>query len=124
MRSYSGKITLAENSRGVWSLDTVMGCKTGMKTNKKGCFSDCYAARNARIYGYNFTENILRRFENEKHLESIKMKINRLEFPFVRVGNSGDPSENWDHTIKTLELLKDTDKEMKIFMNRFKCMKN
>ena len=91
-----------------------MGCNSGVKDDKKGCFSDCYAARNARIYGYDFSKNVLRNFKDEKHLNSIIRKINRLEFPFIRMGNSGDPSEDWEHTIKILELLKGTNKEFVI----------
>ena len=45
MRKYSNKITLAKNSRGVWNIDPVMGCKSGLELDRKGCFSDCYAAR-------------------------------------------------------------------------------
>jgi len=114
MRSYSKKITLTENGRGIWTLDPIMGCNSGLQIDKKGCFSDCYAARNARIYGYDFTENVLRDFESEKHRQSIIRKINRLDFPFIRMGNSGDPSENWDHTIKILESLKEVNKEFVI----------
>lgn len=114
MRSYSNKITLAENGRGIWNLDPIMGCKSGVTENKKGCYGDCYAARNARIYGYDFSENILRDFENEKHLNSIVRKINRLKFPFIRMGNSGDPSENWEHTLKILEQLGPINKEIVI----------
>lgn len=114
MRSYSNKITLTENGRGIWTIDPIMGCKSGVEKDKKGCFSDCYAARNARIYGYDFTENILRDFESEKHLQSIIRKINKLDFEFIRMGNSGDPSENWDHTIKILESLKPINKEIVI----------
>lgn len=114
MRNYSNKITLTENGRGIWTIDPIMGCNSGVKDDKKGCFSDCYAARNARIYGYDFSKNVLRDFESKKHLESVIRKINRLEFPFIRMGNSGDPSEDWEHTIKILELLKDTNKEFVI----------
>jgi hypothetical protein len=111
MRSYSNKITLTENGRGIWTLDPIMGCNSGLKKDKKGCFSDCYAARNARIYGYDFTENVLRDFESEKHKESIIRKINKIEFPFIRMGNSGDPSENWEHTLNILEKLKNVEKQ-------------
>tara|TARA_R110001592_G_scaffold141371_1_gene362841 strand:- start:45 stop:812 length:768 start_codon:yes stop_codon:yes gene_type:complete len=114
MRSYSNKITLTKNGRGIWTIDPIMGCKSGVEKDKKGCFSDCYAARNARIYGYDFTENILRDFEDEKHLKSIITKANKLKFEFIRMGNSGDPSENWDHTIKILEKLKPINKEFVI----------
>jgi hypothetical protein len=112
MRSYSNKITLTENGRGIWTIDPIMGCKTGVKKNTKGCFSDCYAAKIARIYGYNFAENVLRDFENEKHKQSIIRKINKLEFPFIRMGNSGDPSENWEHTIKICESLTNINKQI------------
>lgn len=114
MRSYNKKITLTENGRGIWTLDPIMGCKSGVEKNKKGCFSDCYAARNARIYGYDFTENVLRDFESEKHKQTIIRKINRLDFPFIRMGNSGDPSENWEHTLKILESLEGINKEVVI----------
>lgn len=132
MRSYSNKITLTKNGRGIWTLDTIMGCKSGVLKDKKGCFSDCYAARNARIYGYDFSENILRDFEDEKHLKSIIKKINNLDFPFIRLGNSGDPSENWEHTICVLEKLKEVNKEFIIItrhwnelsINQLKRIKN
>ncbi len=114
MRDYSNKITLAENGRGIWTLDPIMGCKTGLQKNKKGCFSDCYAARNAIIRGFDFSKNTLRYFESEKHLKSIINKINRLDFEFVRMGNSGDPSEDWGHTIKVIEQLKGINKPIVI----------
>ena len=75
MKEYKNTITLAKNGRGIWTLDPIMGCKTGLEKNSKGCFSDCYAARTARIYGYDFSKNVLRYFNNEKHLKSIINKI-------------------------------------------------
>ena len=114
MREYSSKITLTENGRGIWTIDPIMGCKSGIEKDKKGCYGDCYAVRSARIYGYDFSQNVLRDFESDKHLEQIKRKINRLKFPFIRMGNSGDPSENWEHTINILEKLKGINKEIVI----------
>lgn len=120
MRIYSKKITLVENIRGVWVIDPIIGCKSGVKNDVKGCFSDCYAARHARIYGYDFSKNVLRDFENERHLNSIIKKINSLDFPFIRMGSSGDPSENWEHTLKILELLKPINKEIVIITRHWK----
>ena len=114
MRNYSNKITLSQNGRGIWTLDPIMGCKTGIEKNKKGCFSDCYAARNARIFGYDFSKNTLRYFESDKHLKSIVNKINRLDFEFIRMGNSGDPSEDWEHTVSIIEKLKGINKPIVI----------
>lgn len=122
MRNYSTKITLTENRRGIWILDPIMGCESGIKKDKQGCFSDCYAARNARIYGYDFNKNILRDFEDEKHLKSIIRKINSLDFPFIRMGNSGDPSEDWDHTIRIIESLKGINKEIVIITKHWNTL--
>ena len=116
MRSYAKTITLTENGRGIWTIDPIMGCFSGVSKDKKGCFGDCYAARNARIYGYDFSENILRDFKSEKHLNSIIKKINSLEFPFIRMGNSGDPSENWNHTISIIEKLSTINKQIIIII--------
>lgn len=114
MREYKNKITLTRNGRGIYSLDTIIGCNSGLKEDKKGCFGDCYAARNAKIYGYDFSKNVLRSFENEKHKKSIIKKINNLDFEFIRIGNSGDPSENWEHTISIIEQIKEVNKEFVI----------
>lgn len=105
MRSYSSKISLTKNSRGVYSIDPSIGCASGMAFGKNGCYDDCYAARIARIYGYDFTKTIYRDFENTKHLKSILSAIKKIDLPFIRMGTMGDPSENWEHTIKICELL-------------------
>lgn len=122
MKSYNNKITLTENGRGIWTIDPIMGCKSGLEKTKNGCFHDCYAYKSARIYGYNFTENILRDFENEKHLNSIIKKCNNLKFPFIRMGNSGDPSENWEHTIYILEKLKTVNKQFIIITKHWNTL--
>jgi len=96
---YSEKISLNKNGRGVWVIDPIMGCKSGLARNPNGCYSDCYSARMANIYGYDFSKIVLRKFENRQHLMSIVNEIKNIDFPFIRMGNSGDPSENWDHTL-------------------------
>ena len=122
MKEYKNKITLTENGRGIWTLDPVMGCSTGIKKNPKGCFNDCYSARTARIYGYDFSKNVLREFESEKHLNSIINKINKLDFEFIRMGNSGDPSENWEHTINIIEKLKGINKQIIIITRHWNLL--
>lgn len=99
MRTYSNRITLARNDRGIYSLDTTIGCHSGTKDNRNGCYNDCYAAKIARIYGYDFTKTVLRYFENERHRLKIVRQIEKIPLPFVRIGTMGDPSENWEHTL-------------------------
>lgn len=114
MREYSKTITLNKNSRGVTSLDTIFGCKSGLKDNVKGCYNDCYSARISKKYGYDFSVNVLRDFKSEKHVLKIIKDINKVDLPFIRVGSNGDPSENWEHTIYILEKIKNIEKEVVI----------
>lgn len=124
MRKYKTKITLTENGRGIWTIDPIFGCNSGVKADEKGCFGDCYAARTSKKYGYDFSKNVLRDFESEKHLNSIIKKINKLEFPFIRMGNSGDPSEDWEHTLNICELLKPINKQIVIITKHWNKLNN
>ncbi len=119
MRNYSSRISLIENERGVYSIDSTMGCTSGTVDNPKGCYSDCYAANAARRYGYDFTKTVIRRFENEAHIESIRRKIDRIKMPFVRIGTSGDPSEDWEHTLNVCKIIS-TRTQQELFINPIK----
>lgn len=113
MREYKSAISLTHNSRGVYCLDTSMGCSSGMK-NKGGCYNDCYAAKSAKIYGYDFSKTVFRYFKDRKHERQIVNSINKIKLDFVRIGCSGDPSENWDHTINILKVIARCTKEIVI----------
>lgn len=114
MREYSNKISLTKNSRGIYSLDTIIGCNSGMANEVGGCYNDCYAAKSAKLYGYDFSKNVNRYFESDKHRLNTIKAINKIPLPFVRVGTSGDPSEDWEHTINILESIKTCNKEIVI----------
>lgn len=114
MRQYSTKISLTRNSRGIYSLDTSIGCASGIANNIGGCYNDCYAAKSAKLYGYDFGKTVLRSFENKVHRNEIFAKINRVKLDFVRIGTSGDPSENWEHTISIIKQIDTCNKEIVI----------
>lgn len=114
MREYSNIITLTKNGRGLYSIDPVFGCNTGMLNNVKGCFNDCYSARISKKYGYDFSKNVNRYFKDAKHEKSIINKINNIDFEFIRMGSNGDPSEDWEHTINIINKLKGINKEIVI----------
>ena len=114
MRAYSNKISLTKNSRGIYSLDTSIGCASGMNNNEGGCYGDCYAAKSSKLYGYDFSKTILRSFENKKHKMQILNKINKVKLDFIRIGTSGDPSENWEHTISILKQIDSCNKQIVI----------
>lgn len=112
MREYSSKIALVKNSRGVYSLDTSIGCSSGMANEKGGCYHDCYAAKSSKLYGYDFSKTVLRHFEDEQHRKRIVRQINNIPLPFVRIGTSGDPSEDWEHTISIIKAIATCNKEI------------
>jgi hypothetical protein len=114
MREYSNKISVTKNSRGIYSLDTSIGCASGMKNEDGGCYNDCYAAKSAKLYGYDFSKTILRSFVNEKHRLKVVSQINKIKLDFIRIGTSGDPSENWNHTISIMKKIDMCNKQIVI----------
>lgn len=107
MKMYKDVISLSKNERGIWDLDTIKGCKSGLLENKNGCYNDCYAYKTAKRYGIDFSKSIERNFIDYNHLQSIIKKIEKIDMPFIRIGCSGDPSENWEHTIKIIKQIRD-----------------
>lgn len=115
MKSYKKEITLNKNSRGCFILDTIKGCQTCLKNNENGCYGECYAKNIADRYGFDFSRSTKRDFKSydrqlmffdfkdESHLSSVIKKIKKSEALFIRIGEMGDPSEDWDHTIKICE---------------------
>lgn len=107
MKQYKSIISLSKNERGIWDLDTIKGCKSGLLENPKGCYNDCYAFKTAKRYGIDFSQSIKRYFENETHRNLIVKQIEKIDMPFIRIGCSGDPSENWEHTINIIKQIKE-----------------
>lgn len=111
MRLYEPYITLQKNGRGIWDLDVSKGCSSGM-TEKGGCYGECYAAKSATRRGIDFSTTVLRRFKNKAHQAKIIREINRADMKFIRIGCSGDPSENWEHTFSILRKISSVNKEI------------
>lgn len=110
MKTYKDAITLNENSRGCYILDTVKGCSYSAK-NKKGCYDNCYAADIAKRYNFDFSKTVNRNFNYDleqlyffdfydtSHENKIINQIKKIDMPFVCIGEMGDPSEDWYHTV-------------------------
>ena len=122
MKNYLKKIALIRNSRGVYCIDSIMGCPSGMALNDAGCYGDCYAARTAKLYGMDFRTAVLRDFESEWHKERICKQISQIKMPFIRLGASGDPSENWLHTMKILRVLASCNVEIVIITRHWNIL--
>jgi len=122
VKTYKTKITLTKNGRGVYVMDTVMGCPSGLSNEVGGCYGDCYAYKSATRYGFDFSKIVLRQFENEAHRREILTKINNIKLDFVRIGSSGDPSENWEHTINILKGIENCNKEIVIITRHWNLL--
>ena len=83
MKTYLPKISLVRNSRGVYCIDSIMGCPSGLALTKGGCYGDCYAARSAKLHGMDFNIAVLRDFESQWHKEQVCSQISRIKMPFI-----------------------------------------
>jgi len=116
MKEYKNIITLNRNRRGCYIIDTIKGC-SGILKYKGGCYNDCYAFKIANRYGFDFSSTIKRDFyknneqldlfgfEDDIHMSKIIKAIKKISMPFIRIGEMGDPSENWEHTISVCKIL-------------------
>lgn len=124
MKQYKNEISLVRNGRGVYCIDTTMGCASGLKNTSGGCYGDCYAATTAKRYGHDFSKTVLRNFTGEGHKREILSQITKVRMPFIRIGCSGDPSENWEHTIEVLKTLSKSNKEIVIITRHWEVLTN
>ena len=111
MKDYKEAITLNKNSRGCYILDTIKGCPGGSLYTGKGCYGACYAKNIADRYGFDFGNLKTRSFQNKTdqlylfgltdktHTAKILKQIRAADMPFIRIGEMGDPSLDWEHTI-------------------------
>jgi hypothetical protein len=95
-----------------------------MAAEPGGCYGDCYAAKTAKLYGHDFGKTVLRDFESGDHANSIIRRINKSSAHFVRIGCSGDPSENWDHCLKILFQIEWCNKEIIIITRHWTLLTN
>jgi hypothetical protein len=107
MKTYKKIISLSKNGRGIWDLDTIKGCESGLLENPKGCYNDCYSLKTAKRYGIDFSKSIERSFLNEAHRLQIVKQIEKIDMDFIRIGCTGDPSENWEHTLNIIKQIKE-----------------
>ena len=132
MKKYKGIITLNKNNRGCYILDTVKGCSGGRTYNNRGCYGDCYAKKIADRYGFDFLDTRKREFNNKSdqlyffgfsdltHTNNIIHQIKDIEMPFVRIGEMGDPSESWEHTLEICTAISKTNKPIVIVTKHWK----
>lgn len=134
MNVFKDIITLNKNSRGCYILDTVKGCGICVKEKPQGCYGNCYAKNIADRYRFDFTNPINRIFSESdgqgyfdgyhdtKHEANIVSKIKKIDMPFVRIGEMGDPSEDWNHTIEVCKSISVAKKPIVIITKHWKVI--
>lgn len=134
MKQFKDIITLNKNSRGCYILDTVKGCSGCNESRPHGCYGDCYANNIAARYAIDFQHPVSRVFDtddkqlmffdfkDEHHLSKIIRDIKNIKMPFVRIGEMGDPSEDWNHTINVCGAISMAGKPIVIITKHWKTM--
>jgi hypothetical protein len=110
-RRYLPIITAVENGKGVIDVDTVKGCSLGMAAYPDGgCYGECYARKNAALYGIDFSVSVSRKFRGREHLNTVTRIMNGYKSPWYRIGTAGDPCHDWDNTLTVCNALRHTKK--------------
>jgi hypothetical protein len=133
MSEYRDIITLNKNARGCYILDTVKGCSY-LQKNPRGCYGDCYANNIATRYGFDFSIPVKRDFikqrgqiyfdgfADEKHECEIIRQAKNADMPFIRIGEMGDPSESWEHTVSVCKTIARSKKKIVIITKHWKTI--
>mgnify|MGYP001573275260 CR=1 FL=1 len=134
MKSYKESITLNQNSRGCVIIDTVKGCTAGALHEERGCYGDCYAKNIADRYGFDFLDVKTRKFDenldqlllagftDDAHKNRIVREIRASDMPFVRIGEMGDPSLDWEHTLSVCNDIVEAGKPIVIITKHWKAI--
>lgn len=134
MKTYKNEITLNKNSRGCYIIDTVKGCAAGALYGGKGCYGYCYAKSIADRYGFDFLTIKTRKFDDDSgqtdlfgfrdnaHKARIIREIKAADMPLVRIGEMGDPSFAWAHTLNVCEDISVAGKSIVIITKHWKVI--
>lgn len=110
-RPYLNVLTVTKNRKGVIDVDTVKGCAMGMAAYPKGgCYGECYAYKNAILYGFDFTISVSRQFMGREHKGTLIKIMNTYDVGWYRIGTAGDPCHDWKHTVAICNALWHTHK--------------
>lgn len=134
MKAFKDRITLVKNGRGCYILDTIKGCSVCAEEKPLGCYGDCYAKKITARYGLDFTRPVKRDFyqdpgqlrlfdfDDARHTSEIIKAIRTIDMPFVRIGEMGDPSEDWAHTLNICNIIKKAGKPIVIITKHWKSI--
>jgi hypothetical protein len=115
MKRYRSNLTASINRKGVLDIDAYKGCDMGVaKYGENGCYGLCYAAKVAKLNGFNFANGSRRSLQRNSHQGSMFCKLGKRAIynmvkahylDWFRIGTMGDPSHSWDDTADICEWL-------------------
>lgn len=109
LKQYKNVLSCSYNKKGVLDIDTVKGCFYGLqKYPNGGCYGECYAYKNANLYGIDFSKSITRKFINKKHINLLTRFVRSHDNSWYRIGVAGDPCHDWNNTIDVISKLQYT----------------
>ena len=132
MKSFGDALTFTRNARGCYILDPIKGCNGVNAARPNGCYGDCYAKRIADRYRINFAPK-MRMIQPEKnyhlfgvtsndHRAAIAHEVSKIESPFFRMGDMGDTSMDWVHTLSIAQDFKYLGKKIVIITKHLKTI--
>lgn len=100
-------LTVVVNRKGVIDVDTVKGCTIGMSNYPNGgCYSECYAYKNAIRYGIDFSKSVSRKLSDREHRATLINMMKDYKSTWYRVGTAGDPCHDWNNTVVVIRALR------------------
>lgn len=122
-RFYSNRLTADTNIKGVLDIDPIKGCEDGIKKyGERGCYHNCYAIKIAKFRGFDFSKSIVRRIFDSSQFVGIIREIHKNKLPLVRMGTFGDPSFDWDHTLRVADFVKTCGKKIVVVTKHWRPM--
>jgi hypothetical protein len=61
-------------------------------------------------------------FDDARHTGNIIKAIRAIDMPFIRIGEMGDPSEDWEHTLNICDIIKNSGKRIVIITKHWKTI--
>ena len=113
--SFVDRLTASVNRKGVLDLDAYKGCDLGIKAHGEGgCYGVCYAAKIAKLNGYDFSKGNRRKVQKNEMQSTMFCKVSAFDvykvvknhgLDWFRIGTMGDPSHSWSDVVDICECL-------------------
>jgi len=121
-RLYRPMLTARENGKGCMDVDTVKGCTLGMQAYPNGgCYGRCYANTDASRYRVDFATSVTRRYTRDS-IVKVFCDVRDHYATWYRIGVSGDPCHNWNHTVNVCKELAGTGKVPVIITKHWRAL--